>query len=333
MKARSLFVTCHILWGCASSTPPPPTAFVPESKAGVQTLYRNGAAYAAPATISLLAAVTGNGNTINKVQFYNNGTDLLAEDAVPSYSYVWPGVSAGSHSLLARVVYNGSQTVDSTSKSVTVTNRPPVIASFGVLVVASTLVGLGTVGSGTLKILLENADQIALKLGFRLRVRAICSLEVHIQALPDGIGEVVKTTDWREVVTHPEVDIVVELVGGTTVAAEVIDGAIANGKSVVTANKELIALRGAEIWERAIQAGINLAMEASVCGGIPIHAVLREGISGDRVTALYESVWSGAECGRCRLRSVCPDPIGPAAPRTRKGEGIRLGRARRLRRR
>ncbi|MGZ6134234.1 MAG: phospholipase D-like domain-containing protein [Myxococcaceae bacterium] len=52
----------------------------------------------------------------------------------------------------------------------------------------------------------------------------------------------------------------------------------------------------------------------------------------DRVTALYESVWSGAECGRCRLRSVCPDPIGPAAPRTRKGDGVRLGRARRLRR-
>lgn len=52
----------------------------------------------------------------------------------------------------------------------------------------------------------------------------------------------------------------------------------------------------------------------------------------DRVTALYESVWSGAECGRCRLRSVCPDPIGPAAPRTRKGDGVRLGQARRLRR-
>ena len=149
------------------------------------------------------------------------------------------------------------------------------------------IVGLGTVGSGTLKILLENADQIALKLGFRLRVRAICSLEVHTQALPDGIGEVAKTTEWREVVTHPDVDIVVELVGGTTVAAEIINGAIANGKSVVTANKELIALRGAEIWERAIQAGINLAMEASVAGGIPIHAVLREGISGDRIVALY----------------------------------------------
>ncbi len=86
---------------------------------------------------------------------------------------------------------------------------------------------------------------------------------------------------------HPEVDIVAELVGGTTVAAEVIDGAIANKKSVVTANKELMASCGSEIWDRAIRAGINLAMEASVAGGIPIHAVLREGISGDRVVALY----------------------------------------------
>jgi homoserine dehydrogenase len=71
------------------------------------------------------------------------------------------------------------------------------------------------------------------------------------------------------------------------VAAEIVDAAIANRKSVVTANKELMAACGPEIWDRAIHAGINVAMEASVAGGIPIHAVLREGISGDRITALY----------------------------------------------
>jgi homoserine dehydrogenase len=101
------------------------------------------------------------------------------------------------------------------------------------------------------------------------------------------LGPVFRTTDWREVVAHPEVQIVAELVGGTTVAAEILDGAIEYRKSVVTANKELMAACGPEIWDRAIRAGINLAMEASVCGGIPIHAVLREGISGDRVQALY----------------------------------------------
>ncbi|MCS6952457.1 MAG: homoserine dehydrogenase [Bryobacteraceae bacterium] len=149
------------------------------------------------------------------------------------------------------------------------------------------IVGLGNVGLGTLTILAENAEQIALKLGFPLRVTVVCSRTVASKALPDSLGEVYKTTDWRDVVSHPDVDIVAELVGGTTVAAEIIEGAIAHRKSVVTANKELMALCGAEIWARAIRAGINLAMEASVAGGIPIHAVLREGISGDRIVGLY----------------------------------------------
>jgi len=149
------------------------------------------------------------------------------------------------------------------------------------------IVGLGNVGSGALAILAENADQIALKLGFRLRVAAVCSRSVHSKPVPESLGCVFKTQDWREVVAHPDVDIVAELVGGTTVAAQIIEGAIAHRKSVVTANKELMAVRGCEIWERAIAAGINLAMEASVAGGIPIHAVLREGISGDRIAAIY----------------------------------------------
>src|SRR6266852_3232651 len=149
------------------------------------------------------------------------------------------------------------------------------------------IIGLGNVGMGTLAILAENADQIALKLGFRLHVRALCSPSIHGKKLPIPVDSVLRTPDWREVVAHPEVDIVAELVGGTGVAQEIINAAIANKKSVVTANKELMALCGAEIWERAIGAGINLAMEASVAGGIPIHSVLREGISGDRVTTLY----------------------------------------------
>jgi len=149
------------------------------------------------------------------------------------------------------------------------------------------IIGLGNVGSGTLAILAENADQIALKLGFPLHVAAVCSRSVAGKPIPESLGSVVRTTDWREVVAHPRVDIVAELVGGTTVAAEIIDAAIAHRKSVVTANKELMAACGPQIWDRAIRAGINVAMEASVAGGIPIHAVLREGISGDRVSALY----------------------------------------------
>jgi len=149
------------------------------------------------------------------------------------------------------------------------------------------VIGLGNVGSGTLTVLADNASQIALKLGFPLRVTAVCSRSVEAKKLPEALGRVHRTTDWQEIVSHPDVDIVAELVGGTSVAADIINGAIQNKKSVVTANKELMASCGSEIWDRAIRAGINLAMEASVAGGIPIHAVLREGISGDRVVALY----------------------------------------------
>ena len=151
------------------------------------------------------------------------------------------------------------------------------------------MVGLGNVGNGALTILHENARQIREKLGFDLVVRAICSRSVESRppAAAAHFPDVLRTTNWREVVSHPEVQIVAELVGGTGVAAEIVGEAIRNGKSVVTANKELMASRGPEIWDQAISAGICLAMEASVAGGIPIHAVLREGISGDRVEALF----------------------------------------------
>ncbi len=149
------------------------------------------------------------------------------------------------------------------------------------------IIGLGHVGSGTLDILAENADQIALKLGFPLRVAAVCSRHVEGRQIPAALGSPLRTTNWREVADHPDVHIVAELIGGTTVAREIIEAAAARGKSVVTANKELMASCGAELWDRAIAARINLAMEASVAGGIPIQAVLREGISGDRITTLY----------------------------------------------
>ncbi len=149
------------------------------------------------------------------------------------------------------------------------------------------IIGLGNVGTGTLSILAANAEQIAQKLGFRLKVAAVCSRGVAAKTLPEGFAGVFRTTNWREVVEHPDVEIVAELVGGTGAAAEMIEAAIVHGKSVVTANKELMARSGAEIWDRAIKSGINLAMEASVAGGIPIHAVLREGISGDRIVAIY----------------------------------------------
>lgn len=147
------------------------------------------------------------------------------------------------------------------------------------------LVGLGNVGQGALRILTQNAEQISRKLGFPLRVVCLCSRRVHAIDTPGFTG--LKTSDWLEAVRHPEVDIVAELIGGTGVARAVIEEAIAAGKSVATANKELIALDGPEVWAAAARKGVHLAMEASVAGGIPIHTVLREGIAGDRIRAIY----------------------------------------------
>ncbi len=149
------------------------------------------------------------------------------------------------------------------------------------------IIGVGNVGLGALEILTENAKSITEKLGFPLRVKTICSRNVAHKQLPGGCSEIVRTTDWREVVRNPEVDVVVEAIGGVATASQAIEAALREHKSVVTANKELMALRGAELWALANQNGVNLTMEASVAGGIPIHTVLREGIAGDRVVELY----------------------------------------------
>ncbi|HSU60241.1 MAG TPA: homoserine dehydrogenase [Bryobacteraceae bacterium] len=149
------------------------------------------------------------------------------------------------------------------------------------------VIGLGNVGLGTLQILTESARSIHDKLGFALNVKAVCSRNVQQKQLPPLGEPLLRTPDWREVVCDPEIDIVVEAIGGTGTAFHIIEEALRQRKSVVTANKELMALRGAELWALANQNGVNLAMEASVAGGIPIHTVLREGIAGDRIVELY----------------------------------------------
>lgn len=153
--------------------------------------------------------------------------------------------------------------------------------------VTAGVIGLGNVGLGALQILTENAKSIREKLGFPLRVKMICSRNVHAKKLPPCADDIVRVSDWREVVSDPEIEVVVEVVGGTATAGHIIEEALRHHKSVVTANKELMAVRGADLWSLANQNGVNLAMEASVAGGIPIHSVLREGIAGDCVVELY----------------------------------------------
>jgi hypothetical protein len=134
----------------------------PTNPAPVVTLTSpaSGAAFTAPAAISLAATVTTNGNSINKIQFYNNATNLIGEDVIPPYAFVWPNVSAGSYSVAARVVYNGSSTADTAAASVTVTNPPPAISNSGVQSNGSFTLG-GSGGAGQIYVLLTASNLAA----------------------------------------------------------------------------------------------------------------------------------------------------------------------------
>ncbi len=142
------------------------------------------------------------------------------------------------------------------------------------------IVGLGTVGSGTFNVLTRNAAEIARRAGVPIEV-------VHIGARRDNphadTSRVRVSRDLAAVVDDPEVDVVVELIGGTTLARELILRAIANGKHVITANKALIAQHGNEIFAAAIARGVDVVFEASVAGGIPIIKAIREGLSANRI--------------------------------------------------
>jgi len=143
------------------------------------------------------------------------------------------------------------------------------------------LLGLGTVGGGTLTVLRRNATEITRRAGREIRVlrAAVRNLE---KAKPLA-GDLPLTTNPFDVVDDPEIDIVVELIGGLEPARELVMRAIANGKHVVTANKHLVAKHGNEIFAAAQAKGVMVAFEAAVAGGIPIIKALREGLTANRI--------------------------------------------------
>ena len=143
------------------------------------------------------------------------------------------------------------------------------------------LLGLGTVGGGTLTVLRRNATEITRRAGREIRVvrAAVRDLE-KARALA---GDLPLTTNPFDVVDDPEIDIVVELIGGLEPARELVMQAIANGKHVVTANKHLVAKHGNEIFAAAQAKGVMVAFEAAVAGGIPIIKALREGLTANRI--------------------------------------------------
>ncbi|MCU7851340.1 MAG: homoserine dehydrogenase [Candidatus Thiodiazotropha sp. (ex Monitilora ramsayi)] len=144
------------------------------------------------------------------------------------------------------------------------------------------LLGLGTVGGGTLKVLTRNADEIARRAGRGIRISHAAAKAFDPELLR-GVDDIAVTEDAFDVVNNPEVEIVIELIGGYSPARELVLKAIENGKHVVTANKALIALHGNEIFAAAQEKGVTVAFEAAVAGGIPIIKAVREGLSANRI--------------------------------------------------
>ncbi len=144
------------------------------------------------------------------------------------------------------------------------------------------LLGIGTVGGGTFAVLRRNQEEISRRAGRGILIKAVADKDVErARKLVGGSAEV--TDDAFALVGRPDIDIVVELIGGTRIAKDLILAAIANGKHVVTANKALLAHHGNEIFLAAQKKGVMVAFEAAVAGGVPIIKALREGLTANRI--------------------------------------------------
>jgi len=148
------------------------------------------------------------------------------------------------------------------------------------------ILGFGTVGSGTAKILLENRDVLKERVGFEINLKRIADLDITRDRgikVPEGV----LTTDADLVMSDPDIHIVVELMGGIRPAKDFILKAIRNGKHVVTANKALLATEGTDIFDAASKVGVEVGFEAAVAGAIPIIKVMRESLVANRIKAVY----------------------------------------------
>lgn len=144
------------------------------------------------------------------------------------------------------------------------------------------ILGLGTVGSGTVNVLRRNSKEISRRAGRDIEIATAADRDLD-QAKNCDLSDVALTDDAFAIVKDPEIQIVIELIGGTGVAKDLVTQAIANGKHVVTANKALIAMYGNELFALAQQKGVTIAFEAAVAGGIPIIKAMREGLAANRI--------------------------------------------------
>ena len=144
------------------------------------------------------------------------------------------------------------------------------------------LLGIGTVGGGTYAVLTRNVEEITRRTGIKIIVTHVADKNLELAKAVTG-GNSIITTNAFEIVNNPDIDVVVELIGGCTLSKELVLKAISNGKHIVTANKALIALHGNEIFAAAQLAGVMVMFEAAVAGGIPIIKALREGLGANRI--------------------------------------------------
>ncbi|MDD5320012.1 MAG: homoserine dehydrogenase [Methylococcales bacterium] len=144
------------------------------------------------------------------------------------------------------------------------------------------VLGLGTVGGGTVNVLKRNAAEIARRAGREIIITRASAKDLEKKRICDTQG-IMLTTDPMDIINDPEIDIVLELIGGAGPVKDMVLKAIENGKHVVTANKSLIALHGNEIFAKASEKGVIVAFEAAVAGGIPIIKAIREGLSANQI--------------------------------------------------
>ena len=165
------------------------------------------------------------------------------------------------------------------------------------------LVGTGTVGGGCLDILRNHKEEFKRHFGIDIELTRVCSRQPEV-AESYGLSDIF-TTDFHEVIEDPEVDLVIELIGGTTFAKEVVIGALQNGKSVVTANKALMASCGEEVMSLAEEKGVEIAFEASVGGAIPIIVPLKHSLIANRIDSIM-----GIVNGTTNYMLTCMDEDG-----------------------
>ncbi len=144
------------------------------------------------------------------------------------------------------------------------------------------LLGIGTVGAGTFTVLKRNQEEIRRRAGREIEIAMVADLDTERAKAIVG-SSVVVVKDAHQIVDNPDIDIIIELIGGYGIARELVMKAIANGKHVVTANKALLATHGTEIFRAAQERGVMVAFEAAVAGGIPIIKALREGLTANRI--------------------------------------------------